>query len=706
MQKPAEFALGEASVQPNQPLPAGSYTTIEYTFTAGHPIDDSGYIKFAFRSVTDIGTPQFDDPPAPNYCTVHTSGDCRIEPRWDPKGHTRPWSKALFLKIRGGFLNEGEKITLLFGDTSGGSPGWQLQTFCQERFEFKTLVDPIATYQFKELPTSPSLSIVAGEPARAICIAPSQVMVAKAFPFHIKLEDKWGNPTEEPVEITHPGYPFTGVETISALVEETGLSARSNPIQVLEEAPHSRHFWADFHGQTGETVGSGSIEDYFRFARDFALLDIVGHQGNDFQISDAFWEKINRVTKDYYEPGAFLTFPGYEWSGNTPLGGDRNVFFVSEGGAITRSCSDLIPDDHTTQENSPTADAMFERLKEQPGPQPFAFAHVGGRYADLRMHDAEIELAVEVHSAWGTFEWLVEEALGRGYRMGICANSDGHKGRPGASYPGAGDFGSYGGLTCVLAKRLDRESVYHALASRHFYATTGNRSLIDLAVSTGDGRTAMMGDVVELIPNQGSVPSLSVNVVGTAGVESVEVRNGLEVIETLRPYGVEELGKRIKIVWSGAKVRGRDRMVRWDGRLWVRGNAIRDALPINFWNPNKRFEVLGDDQVVWESSTTGGTSGMILSLEEPLAGKLEIETIEGDLDSEISALSLEPRTWEFGGLRKKIDAYRLPDQPPTEEFSFTLPLTGLPPGDNPIYIHMTQEDGHMAWSSPVYLVVE
>jgi hypothetical protein len=108
-----------------------------------------------------------------------------------------------------------------------------------------------------------------------------------------------------------------------------------------------------------------------------------------------------------------------------------------------------------------------------------------------------VEIAVEVHSAWGTFEWLVDDALSRGYRIGICANSDDHKGRPGASYPGAGRFGSLGGLTCILTRQLDRQHVFDALRSRHFYATTGNRSLVNVRVTTADNRPAMMGDVLE-----------------------------------------------------------------------------------------------------------------------------------------------------------------------------------------------------------------
>ena len=183
--------LGQASIQPQQPVIAGSFTTITFTYTAGHPIDDSGYVMIVFRSVGDFDTPQFDNPTAPNYCTVTTTGDCHIVPRWDPKGNKRPWSRALYLKIGRGFLNRGQQIIAVFGDTSGGSPGWQMQTNRVSVFELKTFVDPIATYQFKELPSSPSFPIVPGEPARAVCIVPSQIKVNQPFTYHLKLEDRW-----------------------------------------------------------------------------------------------------------------------------------------------------------------------------------------------------------------------------------------------------------------------------------------------------------------------------------------------------------------------------------------------------------------------------------------------------------------------------------------------------------------------------------
>ena len=71
---------------------------------------------------------------------------------------------------------------------------------------------------------------------------------------------------------------------------------------------------------------------------------------------------------------------------------------------------------------------------------------------------------------------------------------------------------------------------------------------------------------------------------------------------------------------------------------------------------------------------------------------------------DIASVRLEPEVWDCGGLRKKIMVYRLPDRNRALEFSFALPLTNLHEGDNPIYVRLTQEDGHMAWSSPLFLV--
>ena len=97
-------------------------------------------------------------------------------------------------------------------------------------------------------------------------------------------------------------------------------------------------------------------------------------------------------------------------------------------------------------------------------------------------HDHQLERSVEVHSAWGTFEWLIQDAFEQGYRVGILSNADGHKGRPGASHPGATKFGSYGCLSCRVASEHSRAGIMEALRKRHHYGTTGCRVVLDARV--------------------------------------------------------------------------------------------------------------------------------------------------------------------------------------------------------------------------------
>ena len=93
-----------------------------------------------------------------------------------------------------GFLDKGENVVVVFGDTSGGSPGWQVQTFVEKTFEFKTSrvsipVDPLAAYEVNELPDSPTLRIVPGKPARVAAIL-SNVCPEPIEPLSRKLDDR------------------------------------------------------------------------------------------------------------------------------------------------------------------------------------------------------------------------------------------------------------------------------------------------------------------------------------------------------------------------------------------------------------------------------------------------------------------------------------------------------------------------------------
>ena len=134
------------------------------------------------------------------------------------------------------------------------------------------------------------------------------------------------------------------------------------------------------------------MKSKYRYARFTAFLDITGHQANDFQVDDAFWAEINRLAAAYDKPGEMVALPGYEWSGNTGVGGDRNVFFATEGRTIRRSSSVLLKSPQDTDVHH--VKDLFKALE---GEEAIVIAHVGGRYANLEQgHDGRIERAVEI----------------------------------------------------------------------------------------------------------------------------------------------------------------------------------------------------------------------------------------------------------------------------------------------------------------------
>ncbi len=735
--------MGSATVAPAGAFEAGSYQSFTVTYRAGYfGIDDTGSLKIVHRFASDMGRPQFDNPAGANYTTVEASNGAVLQVEYDQKRNIRPWDKTLYIKVVRGFLSEGDEIVTRFGDRRQGSPGIRLQTFCEDTFEFRVLVDAIATYNYVELPLQPEIAIVPGAPAAWKAILPTERDVGEPFRLCLKGEDEWGNPSNladqsfalranlsvhglpDRVDFK-PGDFGRVIEDLSVaeagdlvieMLDDDGRPlARSNPLR-LRPSLTLRPYWGDLHGQSEETIGTNSARDFHAFARDRAFLDAVCHQGNDFQITGEFWRHLNELTAEFNQDGRFIAFPGYEWSGNTGLGGDRNVLYMDEGRPIHRSSHALVDDLSDLESDANSADALFRAIKDE---DCVVFAHIGGRYADIKMsHDARLERSVEVHSAWGTFEWLIEDAFEQGYRVGIVANSDGHKGRPGASHPGATKFGAYGGLTCMLAPAFSRAGLMDALRRRHHYGSTGCRMVLDVRAEFDGGAelfeddpnlgpcpsegvaAAMMGDILCYAGNK---VRFAIDIHGSAPIERIEIRNGLEVIETIRPYRPEDLGKRIRVLWEGSEYRGRGRETVWDGGGELDGNRIDAVEPFNRYNLDKRIEAVGATRIEWAALTTGGHGGFDLRLEEADAGRLKIDTDLVQAEIAIADIGYEDTVFEAGGIKRQIRLFRLPDRNPHFTMTLEREITLKPNQDNALYVCVTQEDGHLIWSSPIYI---
>jgi hypothetical protein len=739
--------MGTATLTPSGSFEAGSMQSFTLVYTAGtFGVDDTGSIKIGFRFATDFGPVQFTDPQAPGYTTVEASNGATLEAKWEFKRNIRPWSRSLYIGVVKDFLAPGDTITIRFGDRRQGSPGIRLQTYCESEFEFRVLADPIATYDYVALPERPKIAIQPGPGVRWRAVLPTMVRTGEPFRLSIKADDKWGNPSNlmdrtlrlvagggaigglpETLQFM-PGtfaavadnlsIPAAGDVTVRVLDEKGEELCRSNPLRVVAKDTALVHFWGDTHGQSNETLGTNDARAYFEFGRDKAFLDVMGHQGNDFQITGAFWRELNELSREFDKPGSFVCIPGYEWSANTAVGGDRNVHYRHEGETMHRSSHAQIADatDIVDEESDAhTAQELFQKLK---GKDCVVIAHVGGRYADVKFAHDPMETAVEVHSAWGTFEWIVRDAFEKNYRVGIVGNSDGHKGRPGACYPGASFFGSYGGLTCFLAERLDRDAIFESMRRRRHYATTGNRGLMDVTVATaspaevflrdpaagaaesGKAQRLLMGDIARVADDE---VELAIEVTGSAPIERLDIYDGLDLIETVRPYGPGDLGKRVRLVYSGAEYRGRARTTTWDGSLSIDGNRIWRTAIINNWNLDRGIQKQSETGVAWKAVTTGNYGAIDLWLDQASAGRLSFQTKPVSGEAAIVELSVEPRVFKAGGLERRIELQRLPETMRETRMKLTRTVKVRAKGDTRLTIRVQQEDGHRMWSSPVYL---
>jgi hypothetical protein len=190
--------MGAAIVSPTGAFEAGSFQSFTLIYTAGYfGIDDTGSIKIVHRFASDMGRPQWSNPQAPNYTTVEASNGAVLDVLYDPKLNIRPWDKTLLIRVIRGFLREGDTITVRFGDRRQGSPGMRVQTFAEPTFEFRVLVDAIATCDYVELPLQPTIAIVAGPPVLWKAVLPTLRRCGQRFRLGFKGEDKWGNPSDQ-----------------------------------------------------------------------------------------------------------------------------------------------------------------------------------------------------------------------------------------------------------------------------------------------------------------------------------------------------------------------------------------------------------------------------------------------------------------------------------------------------------------------------
>jgi hypothetical protein len=243
--------------------------------------------------------------------------------------------------------------------------------------------------------------------------------------------------------------------------------------------------------------------------------------------------------------------------------------------------------------------------------------HVGGRRCNLAWHHPKLERLLEIGSAWGHFEWLLQDAVKRGWKLGVSANSDEHRGRCGGGVPGTAVFGTKGGLTGVLAEKLEWTTVGKALRARRTFATTGER-LVGI-VQGPDG--SFQGD--EITVERGKPLSLTYAFYGSTGFSTIEAWDATGIVfrRDLQKEKLENVDaskrRKLQVKWGGARLYDRYREAVWKGSILLSGAKVASINPFGGVrdNPEDLITHVSASQVSFSTRTSGDFDGVDIFFE-------------------------------------------------------------------------------------------
>jgi hypothetical protein len=124
-----------------------------------------------------------------------------------------------------------------------------------------------------------------------------------------------------------------------------------------------------------------------------------------------------------------------------------------------------------------------------------------------------------------------------------------------------------------------------------------------------------------------------------------------------------------------------------------------------FFNPERKVvETSPGAALAWSSVTIGNLAGIDIWLDEARRGTLALATnvVSGEVD--LANLDDDTVAFDGGGLARRISVYRLPEQDWSRRVALEHVATFAGGADLPVYVRVTQSDGHQAWSSPIYLI--
>ncbi|MDP6357386.1 MAG: DUF3604 domain-containing protein [Planctomycetota bacterium] len=442
------------------------------------------------------------------------------------------------------------------------------------------------------------------------------------------------------------------------------------------------------------------------------------------------WECIKQLCRQYHEPGGFVTFVGYEWGGNRTRWGDHNVYYFDEDNLL---------------DDADDIDDLYANLRKT---RALAIPHHVGylttqRAKDWDHFDPNLSPFVEIFSNHGLSEtpinrwpqpnyamgpWTngstVMDALARGLRVGIICSGDSHNAFGGV-------YGS--GLMGVWADELTRESLWEAFLSRRVYGVTGDRMVLDYRVNE-----ACMGS--EIQSNGGPVKA-TIGADCPQEIDRIELIRNNRVFKTwshqdgLLPSDADPVRCRIRIEpgWGPTVSYG----YKAHEKKWVGGLSISEgeiSVLQGCWTDFGNSISQESDQSVQFQTLTRGirnqpSQAFMVEVRAPRSATIRFDADPFDVSFSVEEALGRTQLWadlegikaiteeQFGLKYDEIEnpdvffhnAYKLRICQAVTEPEFTAEVDfedpNPPEGRNWYYARISQMNGQMGWTSPVWVDV-
>lgn len=446
-------------------------------------------------------------------------------------------------------------------------------------------------------------------------------------------------------------------------------------------------------------------------------------------VRNADWEELRAFVKRVNAEG-FPMFMGYEWQG-AGKDGDHNVFFLDNDAPMLhpmryeelrdayRDFSAIAIPHHLAYQlgsrgkNWATHDETFSPLGE-------IYSSHGSSENDY----GSVAMNRHIHMGPRTGETCFERGLEKGIRIGIMASGDNH------SAPGVAEHGSM----CVLAESASKEDIWKAMLARRTYGVSHSRIGVDFTING----TPMGSDITA------DRAQLAFDIRGTDAIDRVEILRDNIPEATIVHSGSWErkpledtvtLKVNIQFGWGPDTRLYPDILSRkWEGSLETRG-AIRSIEKV--WNSmGQSLRQISEQKcefslTTYKSTASGKwmgpsnvvTEGFIFEVETRLSDPILL-TVDG------RTYTLEPRELlrssriiplydeveeltrsRWGTVEHYRDdpwwhnCYKIKVGQAIPEIGYTLSHRGVYPveGDCQYRLRVWQRNGHIAWTSPIFI---